>query len=81
MKPRYRSHCPPLPEACSSSATTCQHWVPRRSVLALVKNADLLDMVRLGHASTPLDLLSYPHQKTNSLASFCSRRTSPARRC
>jgi alpha-galactosidase len=27
--------------------------------LALVKNADLLDMARLGRASTPLDLLSY----------------------
>jgi hypothetical protein len=27
--------------------------------LALVKNADLLDMARLGRASTPIDLLSY----------------------
>ncbi len=27
--------------------------------VALLKNADLLDMVRLGHASLPLDLMSY----------------------
>jgi alpha-galactosidase len=27
--------------------------------LALLENADLLDMVRLGRASTPIDLLSY----------------------
>jgi len=27
--------------------------------LSLVENADLLDMARLGHASTPVDLLSY----------------------
>jgi alpha-galactosidase len=27
--------------------------------IALLKNADMLDMVRLGHASTPLDLMTY----------------------
>lgn len=28
--------------------------------MALLKNTDLLDMARLGHASTPMDLLTYP---------------------
>lgn len=36
--------------------------------LALVKNADLLDMARLGRASTPVDLLSYaPEDQQPSL--------------
>ena len=39
--------------------------------LALAKNADLIDMARLGRSSTPVDLMTYTNRATGSRASFC----------
>ncbi len=45
--------------ACSRSETIFPRWGLLRNGCPLVRNADLIDMARLGRSSTPVDLMTY----------------------
>ena len=56
-RPRLLS--PRFPAACTRLATTCCVMGSQKDRLRLVENEDLLNMAKLGRASTPLDLMTY----------------------